>query len=180
MRMSRTNRIPIAHTVRPATCCAALAVALALAGCGGGGDQASKMTSFSTTESAQSKAELFSLPADQIAHIQIYTVAQAPMARTLRLSGSVAYNAFLTTPVITQVGGPVSRILVAPGEHVTAGQPMLYVTSPDYSVLRSAYIKARDAFQLADRFYKRAQDLFAHKAIAEADLEQAESTRSLA
>jgi cobalt-zinc-cadmium efflux system membrane fusion protein len=159
---------------------AALAVALALAGCGGTGEQAGKMTSFSTTESAQSKAELFTLPADQMSHIQIFTVAQMPVVRTLRLSGAVAYNAFLTTPVISQVGGPVSRILVTPGEQVTQGQPMLYVTSPDYSLLRSAYVKARDAFQLADRFYKRDQDLYAHKAIAEADLEQAESTRAQA
>jgi membrane fusion protein, heavy metal efflux system len=159
---------------------AALAVALALAGCGGTSEQAGKMTSFSTTESAQSKAELFTLPADQMSHIQIFTVAQTPVVRTLRLSGAVAYNAFLTTPVISQVGGPVSRILVTPGEQVTQGQPMLYVTSPDYSLLRSAYVKARDAFQLADRFYKRDQDLYAHKAIAEADLEQAESTRAQA
>ena len=112
---------------------AALAAALAMAGCGGTGEQANKMTSFSTTESAASQAEFFTLPADQMAHIQVYTVAAAPMVRTLRLSGAVAYNNFLTTPVITQVGGPVSRILVAPGEHVTAGQPLLYVASPDYS-----------------------------------------------
>jgi cobalt-zinc-cadmium efflux system membrane fusion protein len=138
------------------------------------------MTSFSTTESAASKAELFSLPADQMAHIQIYTVAQAPLVRTLRLSGAVAYNNFLTTPVITQVGGPVSRIVAMPGQHVHAGDPLLYVASPDYSMTRSAYLKARDAFALADRFYKRAQDLFAHKVIAEADLEQAESTRTQA
>jgi cobalt-zinc-cadmium efflux system membrane fusion protein len=138
------------------------------------------MTSFSTTESPASKAELFSLPAEQMTHIQLYSVVQAPMARTLRLSGSVAYDGFLTTPVITQVGGPVSRILVTPGEHVRAGQPLLYVTSPDYSLLRSAYLKARDASQLADKFFKRAQDLYAHKAIALADLEQAESTRTQA
>jgi cobalt-zinc-cadmium efflux system membrane fusion protein len=43
--------------------------------------------------------------------------------------------------------------------------------------LRTAYLKARDAFQLGDRFYKRAQDLYAHGAIAQADLEQAESTK---
>src|SRR4029077_11949145 len=139
-----------------------------------------KMTSFSTAESAASKAELFSLSADQAAHIQIYNVAQAPLVRTLRLPGAVAYNAFLTTPIITQVGGPVSRIVVAPGEHVTVSQPMLYVASPDYSQLRSAYIKARDALHLPDRFYKRAQDLFAHQAIAQADLEQAESNRTQA
>ena len=180
MKIKDTRQIRIVHRARLLPCGAALAVTLAFAGCGGPGEQASKMTSFSTTESADSKAELFSLPPDQLAHIQIYTLAKAPMVRMLRLSGVVAYNAFQTTPVITQVGGPVNRIMVTPGQQVTAGQPLLYVTSPDYSLLRSGYIKARDAFQLADRFYKRAQDLLAHKAIAEADLEQAESTRAQA
>ncbi len=151
-------------------CGASLAAVLALAGCGASGDQTSKMASFSTSESAEAKAELFSLPPDQAAHIQVVPVMQAPLVRTLRLTGAVAYNAFKTTPVIAQAGGPVSRILVAPGEHVTPGQPMLYVTSPDYSMLRSAYFKARDAFQLADKQYVRAQDLYAHHAIAEADL----------
>jgi cobalt-zinc-cadmium efflux system membrane fusion protein len=160
--------------------CAVLAGVMALAGCGGAGENANKMTSFSTTETAASRAELFTLPADQMSHIQIYTVVQAPLERILRFSGAVAYNAYTTTPVITQVGGPVSRIVVTPGEHVTAGQPLLYVTSPDYSLTRSTYIKARDAFQLADRFYKRAQDLYAHQAIAQADLEQAESNRTQA
>jgi cobalt-zinc-cadmium efflux system membrane fusion protein len=158
----------------------ALAGVIVLAGCGGAGENANKMTSFSTSESAASRAELFTLPADQMSHIQIYTVAQAPLERVLRFSGAVAYNAYTTTPVITQVGGPVSRIVVTPGEHVTAGQPLLYVASPDYSLTRSAYIKARDAFQLADKFYKRAQDLYAHQAIAQADLEQAESNRTQA
>ena len=159
---------------------AALGAVFALAGCGGAGENANKMTSFSTAESAASKAELFSLPADQMSHIQIYTVVQAPLERTLRLSGAVAYNGYLTTPVITQVGGPVSRIVVTPGEHVRSGQPLLYVASPDYSQMRSAYIKARNALQLADRFYKRAQDLFAHQVISQADLEQAESNRAQA
>ena len=164
---------------RPAIGFAALALAATLGGCGGG-EQASKMTSFSTTESADSKAELFTLPADQMEHVQIYTVTAAPVMRVLRLSGSVAYNSFLTIPVITQVGGPVSRVVVTPGMHVTAGQPLLYVASPDYSLMRSAYVKARDAFQLADRSFKRAQDLLAHKAISQADLEQAESARTQA
>lgn len=180
MRHNDAKRNRLRRARRTAVLYGALGAAFALAGCGGAGENANKMTSFSTTESAASQAELFSLPADQMAHIQIYTVAQAPLVRTLRLTGAVAYNGFLTTPVITQVGGPVSRIVVAPGEHVTAGQPMLYVTSPDYSLTRSTYIKARDAFQLADRFYKRAQDLYAHQAIAQADLEQAESNRTQA
>lgn len=159
---------------------ASLAVAFALAGCGGAGEKASKMTSFSTAESPEAKAEIFSLPADQMSHISVVTVEQGRLARTLRLSGAVEYNDFKTTPVITQVGGPVSRVVVAPGEHVRAGQAMLYIASPDYSLLRSAYIKARDAAQLANKYFLRAQDLYEHHAISEADLEQAQSTRNQA
>ena len=153
---------------------------VSLAGCSGTADQASKMTSFSTAESRESKAELFSLPADQMSHIQVVTIEQGPLPRTLRLTGAVEYNDFKTTPVITQVGGPVSRVAVVQGEHVHAGEALLYIASPDYSLLRASYLKARDAFQLADKFYIRAQDLYAHHAIAQADLEQAESNRTQA
>jgi cobalt-zinc-cadmium efflux system membrane fusion protein len=151
-----------------------------LTGCTGPADKAEKMTSFSAAESSRSKAELFSVPADQMAHIQVVTVEQGPMTRTLRLTGAVEYNDFKTTPVIAQVGGPVSRVMVVQGEHVHAGQPLLYIASPDYSLLRASFLKARDAFQLADRFYVRAQDLYAHKAISQADLEQAQSNRTQA
>jgi cobalt-zinc-cadmium efflux system membrane fusion protein len=165
---------------RSAAVAAVSAVMVALASCGGPGEQASKMTSFSTAESRESKAELFTLPADQMSHIQVVTVEQGRLPRILRLSGAVEYNDFKTTPVITQVGGPVSRVMVVQGEHVRAGQTLLYVASPDYSLLRASYLKARDAFQLADKFYIRAQDLYAHHAIAQADLEQAQSNRTQA
>ena len=165
---------------RWAALAAATAFMLSLGGCSGTADQASKMTSFSTAESRESKAELFSLPADQMSHIQVVTIEQGPLPRTLRLTGAVEYNDFKTTPVITQVGGPVSRVVAVQGEQVHAGQALLYIASPDYSLLRASYLKARDAFQLADKFYIRAQDLYAHHAIAQADLEQAESTRTQA
>ncbi len=160
-------------------CVAVLAVTVALASCGGS-NQVGNMTSFSSGGNAAVQAELFSLPSDQMSHIQVVPVAQAPFERILRLTGAVEYNNFKTTPVITQVGGPVSRIMVAPGQQVTSGEPMLYVTSPDYSQLRSTYLKTRDALHLAQKQYARAQDLLDHHAIAEADLETAESTQTQA
>jgi membrane fusion protein, heavy metal efflux system len=51
----------------------------------------------------------------------------------------------------------------------------LYVASPDYSQLRTNYLKAKDAYALAQKAYARAQDLFQHHAIAEQNVEQAES-----
>jgi cobalt-zinc-cadmium efflux system membrane fusion protein len=119
--------------------------------------------------------QLFTIPAQQMAHVQVLDVQTTTLARTLRLTGAVAYNAFHTTPVITQVSGPVSRVVVAPGEKVKQGQPMLYVASPDYSQLRTNYLKAKDAYALAQKADARAKDLYQHRAIAEQQLEQAES-----
>jgi membrane fusion protein, heavy metal efflux system len=135
------------------------------------------MTSYSSDASKASTAELFTVPQDQMSHVQVITIHASTLTRTLRLTGAVAYNAFKTTPVITQVGGPVSRILVVPGQHVNEGEAMLEVTSPDYSQLVDAYLKARDTFRVADKNYDRAKDLYAHNAIAERDLLQAESDR---
>jgi cobalt-zinc-cadmium efflux system membrane fusion protein len=143
-------------------------------------ENADQMTSFSAKAAASATPRLFTIPEDQMAHVQVVTVQPATLTRTLRLTGAVAYNAFKTTPVITQVGGPVTRILVVPGEHVTAGQAMLEVSSPDYSQLLDAYLKAADSSRLAEQNYSRAQDLYQHHAIAQRDLEQAESDRNQA
>jgi membrane fusion protein, heavy metal efflux system len=156
-----------------------LIAVLALAGCHSS-DTASKMTSFSNGASPSATPQLFTIPADQMSHVEVVTVEPGTMAHTLRLTGAVAYNAFKTTPVITQVGGPVSKILAVPGDRVAMNQPMLEVSSPDYAQLLDGYLKAADAFRLADKFYTRAEDLYAHHAIAQQDLEQAESNRTQA
>jgi len=159
----------------------ALAAASALAGCGSGpGQRAGDMTSYSSKESKSEKPELFTIPKEQMSHVQVVTVEPSKLTRTLRLTGNVTYNAFQTTPVITQVGGLVSRILVVPGEQVRKGQALLEIASPDYSQMRAAYLKAKDTFRVADKNFDRAQDLYAHHAIAERDLLQAESDRNQA
>jgi membrane fusion protein, heavy metal efflux system len=150
---------------------AVLGMVAAFAGCQGSGSGATADSSGSNTNNP----ELFTIPQDQMSHIQVLTVQPTTLTRSLRLTGAVAYNGFRTTPVITQVSGPVSRVVVVPGQKVTQGQPMLYVASPDYSQLRTNYLKAKDAYALAQKSYSRAQDLYQHHAIAEQNLEQAES-----
>jgi cobalt-zinc-cadmium efflux system membrane fusion protein len=156
-----------------------LALAALLAGCGSD-QRANDMTSFSANPSKSEVPVLFKIPSDQMSHVQVVTVAASTLTRTLRLTGTVAYNSFNTTPVITQVGGPVTRILAVPGERVKKNQPLLEVSSPDYSLLFASYLKAKDTYRVADKNYARAQDLFAHSAIAERDLLQAESDRNQA
>jgi len=160
---------------------AAAVLAISLAACGTrSAERLSEMTSYTAGETKAETADLFTLPDDQIAHLQITPVERGRLAQVLRFTGTVAYNAFTTTPVFSPAGGPVREILVTPGDSVRVGQPLLNINSPDYSQARSGYLKARDALQLADKSYKRAADLFEHKAIAERDVQQAESERAQA
>ncbi|HKT47443.1 MAG TPA: efflux RND transporter periplasmic adaptor subunit [Candidatus Acidoferrales bacterium] len=152
-----------------------------VAGCGSGpGEAESRMTSYSASEAKADTANLFSVPQDQMSHVQVVGVEKAALPRVLRLTGSVQYNAFKTTPVFSAVGGPVQEILAEPGQFVKAGQPLLTATSPDYADARGAYLKARSASLLAEKNYERAKDLFEHKAISERDLQQAESDHAQA
>ena len=138
-------------------------------GCEGAGPDAS------TNPKNTNNAQLFTIPADQMSHVQVLTVQPTTLTRTLRLTGAVAYNAFHTTPVITQISGPVTRVVAVPGQNVKRGEPMLYVASPDYSQLRTNYLKAKDAYALAQKAYARSKDLYDHHALSEQALEQAES-----
>jgi len=147
-------------------------VIFALAGCGGSG---SKAAANSRSANNSDNPELFTIPQDQMSHMQVLTVQPTTLTRSLRLTGAVAYNGFRTTPVITQVSGPVSRVVVVPGQKVHQGEPLLYVASPDYSQLRTNYLKARAAYSLAQMASVRAQDLYQHHAIAEQNLEQAQA-----
>jgi cobalt-zinc-cadmium efflux system membrane fusion protein len=152
-----------------------------LNGCGSGaGESESKMTSYSSGEAKGDTAELFSVPQDQMAHVQVAPVEKSRLPRVLHLTGTVAYNAFKTTPVFSGVGGPVQELRAEPGQTVKQGQTLLTVRSPDYSAARSAYMKAVSTAQLSEKSFQRATDLYAHHAIAEKDLQQAESDHAAA
>jgi membrane fusion protein, heavy metal efflux system len=150
----------------------AVSAMLLLASCQNSG---STLAADSPNANSRNNPELFTIPPDQMSHVQVLTVQPTTLTRSLRLTGAVAYNSFRTTPVITQVSGPVSRVVVVPGQKVTQGDPMLYVASPDFSQLRTNFLKAKDAYALAQKAYARAQDLYQHHAIAEQNLEQSES-----
>ncbi|MGH9351098.1 MAG: efflux RND transporter periplasmic adaptor subunit, partial [Terriglobia bacterium] len=137
-------------------------------------DAASPQAS-SSGEASGPQAAYFHVPESQMGRLQLVKVEESAIPHILRLPGSVAYNDFETTPVITQVGGRVMRVLVFPGQMVHQDQPMMEVTSPDYAQMRDNYIKARDAYNLAEKTYRRSQDLYTHHAISVSALEQAES-----
>jgi len=82
-------------------------------------------------------------------------VAKTSWPVAIRTTGTVDWDADHTTQAITQVNGPISRILVDFGAQVSKDQPLLYVSSPDVAAAMSAYRKARNREVLNKRIVDR-------------------------
>jgi membrane fusion protein, heavy metal efflux system len=145
------------------------AAALLLCSCG-----LYKKEPVAVAAASQNEAALFQVPANQLAHLKIVEVRKTTWASTIRTTGTVDWDADHTTQAITQVNGPISKLLVDFGSKVTADQPLLYVSSPDVSTAISAYKKARNHLDYAKRTLDRSKDLLDHKVIAVKDVEAAE------
>lgn len=118
-------------------------------------------------------AGYFSVPADQLTHLKIAPVQETTWSTLVRTTGTVDWDNDRTTQAITQVSGPVSRIVVDTGARVKAGDPLLYVASADVANAISTYRKAKNRLDLAQRSLDRSKDLLAHKALSQRDFESA-------
>ncbi|HYM10257.1 MAG TPA: efflux RND transporter periplasmic adaptor subunit [Bryobacterales bacterium] len=121
------------------------------------------------------QASLFTLPQNQLEHLKITPVQKTTWSLTVHTTGTVDWDADHTTQAITQVSGPIVRILAEPGTVVKTGDPLLYVSSSDVSNAISAYKKARNRLELAKRTLERDQDLLEHHAIPRKDYESAQA-----
>jgi membrane fusion protein, heavy metal efflux system len=120
------------------------------------------------------EATLFKVPPNQLEHLKIVEVRKAAWSATVHTTGTVDWDADHTTQAITQVSGPISRLLVDLGTPVAVNQPLLYVSSPDVANAISTYRKARNHQDFAKRALDRSQDLLDHKVIAQKDFETAQ------
>jgi len=120
------------------------------------------------------EAALFEVPAKQLPHLKIVEVRRTSWSSVVRTTGTVDWDADHTTQAITQVNGPISKLLVDLGTRVTVNQPLLYVSSPDVATAISTYKKARNRQDYSKKTLDRSKDLLEHKVIATKDLEAAE------
>jgi len=148
-----------------------LVLGLLLGSCGG----TKSADGNASTEAEPVRASLFTVPEAQLAHLQITAVKSGTWSTSVHTTGTVDWDADHTTQAITQVSGPISRILVDTGAVVAAGDPLLYVSSPDVANALSAYKKARNRQELAERTVRRIKDLVDHGAAAVKDLESAQA-----
>ncbi len=117
----------------------------------------------------------FSVPENQLAHLQIKPVQKEDWSTVVRTTGTVDWDADHTTQAIAQANGPITRILVDTGSLVEANDPLLYVSSPDITNAIAAYRKARNRLNLESTTLERSRDLLAHRALAQKDFESVEA-----
>ncbi len=146
-------------------------LALGFAGCGGH----DREVNAARPEPDSAASSLFKVPQEQLAHLQISPVQKESWTLTVRTTGTVDWDADHTTQAITQVTGPITKILVDTGSVVKEGDPLLYVASPDITNAIAAYRKAKNRLDLETRVLDRSRDLLAHRAIAQKDLESVEA-----
>ncbi|MGH9558820.1 MAG: efflux RND transporter periplasmic adaptor subunit, partial [Bryobacteraceae bacterium] len=127
-----------------------------------------------TAAAEQPDPSLFQVASNQLEHLQIAEVKKMVWSPEIHSTGTVDWDADQTTQAVTQVSGPISKLLVDTGAQVAAGQPLLYVSSPDISTAIAAYKKARNHLDYSKKSLDRGKDLLEHKVIATKDLEAAE------
>ncbi len=126
-------------------------------------------------EAQSVKPGLFTVSQDQLPHLRIGPVRSTRWRIEVQTTGTVDWDADRTTQAITQVSGPITRILVDTGSRVAARDPLLYVASPDITNAVAAYKKARNEQTLAQLALDREKDLLSHGAAAVKDVESAEA-----
>jgi cobalt-zinc-cadmium efflux system membrane fusion protein len=110
------------------------------------------------------------------ANFHLVAVDKIEAASELTATGSVLPDIAREVPVISLANGRVVDIKARLDDNVKKGQLLLKVQSPDVTSAFDTYLKAANDEQLAHKAFLRADDLYKHGAIAQAQLEQAEDT----
>jgi membrane fusion protein, heavy metal efflux system len=128
-----------------------------------------------STQSPSVTASNVTLTAEQKQKIQFYPVAPSKFHKTTETTGTVDFDNDQATSVLAPFGGPVSKLLVNPGDKVKAGDALAEVDSPDFAAAISAYRKALATAQTLRRVADMDKDLIQHNGVAQREEEQAQT-----
>jgi cobalt-zinc-cadmium efflux system membrane fusion protein len=141
--------------------------ALSLAACSGKSDD--KAQAAATTPSN------VTLTAAQLQHVQLFTVAATSFHKTVEAAGVVDFDNDQATSVLSPISGPVSRLLVQPGQKVGQGQTLAMVDSPDFAATLGAYAKALATARTNRQIADADKDLAQHNGVSAREAAQAQT-----
>jgi cobalt-zinc-cadmium efflux system membrane fusion protein len=117
----------------------------------------------------------FAAEAPQLTFLKIKPVDAFPEPLIDGLNARIAYDDNYTARVFSSIAGRVVKIAADAGQHVKAGDPLLWIDSPDYAQGASDSLKADADLASKTAEYERAKQLYDAKGIALKDFESAES-----
>ena len=146
-----------------------LARALWTAGCGSSNEN--KVAA----DSANPQAAPGVYVASDAKGVQTLTIAPSAIPEYLEITGRVMADPTRVVHVFPAAAGRVIEMRVRPWDRVQKGQILAIVESSDASRAMADYEKARTDAELKKKALNRATDLYAHRAVAEKDLQQAQA-----
>jgi cobalt-zinc-cadmium efflux system membrane fusion protein len=94
--------------------------------------------------------------------------------------GSIDFNEEMSTQVFTNYQGRIIELFARVGDEVKKGDRLFTIDSPDLIQAESTLIAAAGVLDLTTRALNRAQGLYATRAVAQRDVEQAASDQQTA
>ncbi|MDE3109386.1 MAG: efflux RND transporter periplasmic adaptor subunit [Acidobacteriota bacterium] len=149
-----------------------LSLGLLLPGCHGIGARQNSAPAQSTANSASSDTEYVAAPG--AAGITTTTVQLAAVPNYLQLPAQVEADPTRVVHVYPPAGGRIIEMKVRPWDQVEKGQTLAILDSGDMARAVADYRKALVDNQVKQKALERATYLYAHSAIAQKDLQQAQ------
>ena len=138
----------------------------------------------STEASSQNKTALprYVPTAAEWASLSVEPVSEQVFRAEHATEGKIAVNEDSSTPIFSPYAGRVTKLMVKPSDMVERGQPLFVVEATDtvqglndFIATLSAVNKARSTLNLAQIVEKRANDLYAGKAVPLKDWQQSQA-----
>jgi cobalt-zinc-cadmium efflux system membrane fusion protein len=135
-----------------------------------------------TTRSIKAGLPRYVPSAAEWASLSVEPVSERPFRAEHVTEGKIAVNEDSSTPIFSPYAGRVTKLLVKPSDKVERGQPLFIVEATDavqglndFIAALSAVNKARSTLNLAQIVEKRANDLYAGKAVPLKDWQQSQA-----
>ena len=117
----------------------------------------------------------FAADAPQLTFLKIKPVEAFPEPLIDGLNARITYDDNYTARVFSPIAGRVVKIAAEAGQQIKAGDPLLWIDSPDYASGASDNLKAGADLSRKKIAYERAKLLYEAKGLARKDLESAEA-----
>jgi cobalt-zinc-cadmium efflux system membrane fusion protein len=106
--------------------------------------------------------------------ITVVVAQEQDVSDAITIGGRLTFDDLRVTHVFPPVNGRIQRVVAALGQRVRRGDPLAVLVSPDLGSAFSDELKAKADLIQAEHEVKRQRELYAVRASAQKDLEQAE------